>query len=203
MSSRKRVVAVTDVRPSTTASSEEDSPVRKTVAKSRRASSQGRKSTRSSVSARSRVRRPTPMVRVSGRAANRIDEADEEAQVAYNNDGRQIRASLTTRRNSDGLRWYDRLIPEFMLNMTAPITGYERQVESDYEDDDEFEILERQRLRRNRRIRRRLLALVIAAAAATAFFYSKGKLPKKNGVQAAVSSVAQRIEDGISKKINL
>lgn len=98
------------------------------------------------------------------------------------------------------LAWYDRLMPDFVLNMTAPLTGYESRLDSDI-DDDEYEILERQRLKRNRRIRRRLLTLVLLASAGALFMYSRGKLMRKGSVKAAVSTMKHRLEDGLAKSI--
>jgi len=92
-------------------------------------------------------------------------------------------------------------MPEFVLNMTAPITGYESRLESDIEDE-EYEILERERLRRNRRVRRRLLTLVLLATAASVFMYTRGRIGQRVGVKAAVSSMKHRLEEGLAKSIH-
>lgn len=91
-------------------------------------------------------------------------------------------------------------MPECILNMSSPITGYEGRLDSDV-DDEEYEILERQRLKRNRRVRRRLLTLMLIATAASVFFYTRGRMFRKVGVKAAMSSMKHRIEDGLAKSI--
>lgn len=131
-----------------------------------------------------------------------------------NNNGRQRKVTVTRRQqlrrypsqnninnNRQQLSWYERLMPECFLTMTSPITGYESRLDSDVEDDDEYEILERQRLKRNKRVRRRLLTLVLLAAAASAFMYSQGRLFRKVGVRATMSGLKHRLEDGLSKSI--
>lgn len=203
MSARRRVSLEAE-RQASPASSDEALSSRRsaTVKISRnRPTLSSRRSTKTSA-LKARTRRSTPMVRSTRtpRPGALDDVSDEESEISYNDDGRRLRATVSTNR-SDGLAWYERLIPDFFLNMTAPVTGYENRLESDVEED-EYEILERQRLKRNRRIRRRLFALVAVAAAATAFFYYRGKLPKKSGVQAAMSSMAHRLESGISKKMH-
>lgn len=114
--------------------------------------------------------------------------------VASNQDGND--------RSSVGLTWYERLMPSFMLNMTAPLTGYENEVShSDIEDDEEYAVLDRSRIKRNRRIRRRLVTIMFLAAAASLLIYTRGRVLKKVGVKAAVTSMKQRIEDGLAKTV--
>lgn len=196
MSARKRTETGSQSSDSNSLRSRIPSRAPKTsAATSRRTTRAGRTS-----NPRTRVRRATPMVRIRRRSRPESD-SENESQVSYDNDGRRIRAMISTsKRESEDMTWYERLIPEFFLNLTAPVTGYENSLEPDIEDH-EYEILERQRLRRNRRIRRRLFAVFVIVAAASAYMYSKGRLPKRGGVQAAMSSVAHRIED-VSKKFH-
>lgn len=99
------------------------------------------------------------------------------------------------------LAWYERLMPDFFLNMTAPLTGYEPILDSDVEDE-EYEILERQRLKRNRRIRRRLITMMLLAGAAGLFMYYRGRVLRRVGVRAAMCTMKHRIEDGLAKSIH-
>lgn len=92
-------------------------------------------------------------------------------------------------------------MPECLLSMSAPITGYETRLDSDVEDD-EFELLERQRLKRNRRVRRRLLTLILVAAVAAGLMYSRGRMMRRTGIKAAASTLKNRIEDGLSKAVH-
>ena len=131
-----------------------------------------------------------------------------QARGERQNNGRVRGAQLTMTTtgtnlpaNQNELSWYERLMPEFVLNMTAPITGYESRLESDIEDE-EYEILERERLRRNRRVRRRLLTLVLLATAASVFMYTRGRIGQRVGVKAAVSSMKHRLEEGLAKSIH-
>lgn len=104
------------------------------------------------------------------------------------------------RRLANELTWFERMMPECILTMTAPLTGYESRLDSDVEDD-EYEILERHRLKSNRRVRRRLLTLMLLAGAAGFFMYYRGRMVRKMGVKAAVSSMKHRLEDGLAKSI--
>lgn len=99
-----------------------------------------------------------------------------------------------------GLSWFEQLLPECLLNATAPITGYESRLESDVEDD-EYEILERQRMKRNKRVRRRLVAFILIGAAVSAFMYSQGRWFRRPSVRATAMSGLQRLESGLSKSI--
>lgn len=100
------------------------------------------------------------------------------------------------------LAWYERLLPECVLAMSSPITGYETRLDSDV-DQQEYEILERERLRRNRRIRRRLATLLLVAGAASAVMYlANGRLFRRAGVRAGVSTFKHRLEDGLSRTIH-
>lgn len=115
---------------------------------------------------------------------------------------RAVAAGRAAGESSTGLSWYERIMPNFMLNMTAPLTGYENEVaDSDVDEDEEYAILDRSRIKRNRRIRRRLVTFMLLAAAASLFMYTRGRLLKKVGVRAAVCSMKQRIEDGLSKTV--
>lgn len=121
------------------------------------------------------------------------------------NNNQQQRVNITRRQrrsnnNCQQLNWYERLMPECVLSMTAPITGYENRLDSDVEED-EYEILERQRIKRNRKVRRRLLTLVLIAAAASAFMYSQGRLFRRVGVRATMTGLQNRLEHGLSKSI--
>lgn len=170
-----------------------------------------------------RSRRATPVARRRRRAVeydynDYDDDYNDDDTPTRNGRGRNARGTTTTvsldrnqgeavatyRRDSNGnpadLAWYDRLMPDFVLNMTAPLTGYESRLDSDV-DDDEYDILERQRLKRNRRIRRRLLTLVLLATAGAVFMYTRGKVMRKVGVKVAVSNMKHRIEDGLAKSI--
>lgn len=120
--------------------------------------------------------------------------------------GSQTRVSVTGARSRAALAgpqlsWYERLMPEFLLNMTAPLTGYESRLDSDIDDDD-YEILERQRLRRNRRIRRRMLVLALVATVASVALAMRGKFVRKTGVKAVIGEMKHRLEDGLSKTIH-
>lgn len=97
--------------------------------------------------------------------------------------------------------------------MTAPITGYETALDEieDELNDEELELLERQRFRRNRRIRRRLLAIVLVASLASAYFIYRGRAPSPGllgmrrapqGVRETIGEMAHRFEDGLSKTIH-
>lgn len=143
---------------------------------------------------------------------NHSSSADAtRAQLSFDNDHRGgLQATLSTnvgrnnsRRYGRDVAWYERFLPEFVLNVTAPLTGYENQLDSDIEDEidnqHEFELLERQRLRRNGRIRRRLAGFLLVAAAASALIYARGRITRRLGVHAAVSSVAGKIENGINR----
>lgn len=218
MSTGRRITVSANTRRSSRSSAdEEETPGRvSSVRVTRRqenggAGSATRTSTRRITSVR--TRRATPG-RVTGRTRRNSEQGSSEndndnirsAEMSYQNDGQgRIDATLATngRRNNNnnlttGLCWYERLMPEFLLNMTSPITGYENSIDSDVEDD-EYEILERQRVKRNRRIRRRLAGLLLVAAAATAFVYARGRMGRRLGVQAAVNTMAGKIENGISK----
>lgn len=109
-------------------------------------------------------------------------------------------SSSSNRMNSSDLSWYERLLPEFLLNLSAPITGYEDRLDLDTDEED-FEILERQRLKRNKRIRRRLLTVMLIATAAGVFMYTKGRMFRKVGVKAAMNTMKHRIEGGLAKSI--
>lgn len=177
-----------------------------------------------------RARRPTPVAARRRRVADDYDEDyfdddDEDAARGGNLsssrrqrgartntsasatfDRNQGAATATYRRysspaNPNDLTWYDRLMPDFVLNMTAPLTGYESRLNLDVEDE-EYEILERERLRRNRRIRRRLLTLMFLATAGAVVMYTRGKLMRKVGVKLAVNNMKHRIEDGLVKSIH-
>lgn len=109
------------------------------------------------------------------------------------------------------LSWYERLMPECVLNVTAPLTGYETQLdsrESSELDEHELELLERQRLKRNRKIRRRLLTIMLVASIATTFFVMRGRGMlrgaggRAGGVKAALGEFTHRIEDGFGKKLH-
>lgn len=127
------------------------------------------------------------------------------------------------------LSWYERLMPECLLSITAPITGYSGQSfhEMSYSSSanssrnsanrysqQELAELERQRLRRNRRIRRRLLAIFLAASLASAYFIYRGRGTITggglfggfrrsggpiSGVRQTIGEMAHRFEDGLSK----
>lgn len=100
------------------------------------------------------------------------------------------------------LAWYERLLPECVLAMSSPLTGYETALEPDVADE-EYEILERERVRRNRRIRKRLLTLLFMAGAATAFVYvANGRLFRKVAVKASVNTIKHRFEDGLVRTIH-
>lgn len=165
-----------------------------------------------------RARRATPVATRRRRAVDYDEEDFDDDEVPVRG-RRQRNARATTtasldrnqggsvatyRRSSSGnpsdLAWYDHLMPDFLLNMTAPLTGYESRLDSDVEDD-EYDILERQRLKRNRRIRRRLLTLLFLASAGAVFMYTRGKIMRKVGVKVAVSNMKHRIEDGLAKSI--
>lgn len=166
-------------------------------------------------------RRPTPVVRRSRtRRDDTSADAEERASVTELSDAADEQSGRRSRRGGSGrtrygasvtlqsgesadstrLTWYDRMMPDFLLNLTAPITGYESRLDSDI-DDEEYEILERQRLKRNRRVRRRLLALILIATATTAFLYSRGRIFRRAGVKAAASTLKQRIEGGLARSI--
>lgn len=126
-----------------------------------------------------------------------------QADIETNNGRTRRTATLSTTEantNPDGLSWYERLLPEFLLSLSAPITGYEDRLDSDI-DDEEYEILERQRLKRNKRIRRRLFTVMLIATAAGAFIYTRGRMFRKVGVKAAMSTMKHRLEDGFAKSI--
>lgn len=135
----------------------------------------------------------------SGRGRRSRMQADIETS---NGQVRHIAAtsSSSNRMNSSDLSWYERLLPEFLLNLSAPITGYEDRLDLDTNEED-FEILERQRLKRNKRIRRRLLTVMLIATAAGVFMYTKGRMFRKVGVKAAVNTMKHRIEGGLAKSI--
>lgn len=98
------------------------------------------------------------------------------------------------------LSWYERMMPECLLTMTSPITGYEARLDSDV-DESEYDILERQRQKRNKRVRRRLITLILIAAAASAFAYSQGHLFRRMGVRATMTDLTHRLETGLAKSV--
>lgn len=155
---------------------------------------------------RSTRQRAPPNSRVGARINGGASDDDSGAEVTYDNNGNgEIQATVSTNASSNPnqMSWYERLMPEFLLSLTSPITGYESRLDSDVEDEIEderdYEILETQRLRRNRGIRRRLAGFLLIAAAASAFMYTRGRLSRRMGVHAAVSSVAGKIESGINR----
>lgn len=93
-------------------------------------------------------------------------------------------------------------MPEFILNLSAPITGYENRLDSDVEDED-YEILERQRLKRNRRIRRRLLTVMLVATTVGVFMYTRGRMFRagRMGIKGAVNTMKHRLEGGLAKTV--
>lgn len=100
------------------------------------------------------------------------------------------------------LAWYERILPECVLAMSSPITGYETRLEADV-DDEEYAILERERIRRNRRIRRRIATLLLVAGAASAVMYlANGRLFRRAAVKAGVNSFKHRLEDGLTRTIH-
>lgn len=114
-----------------------------------------------------------------------------------------VRLATARRRPNDTRRWYDRLLPDYVLELTSPLTGYEARVDPDV-GDEEYYILERERVRRNERIRRRLLTVMLVAAAAGAFYYARGRWIRScrpTDVRNAMSSMARKIEDGLSKSM--
>lgn len=126
----------------------------------------------------------------SSRAARRLDGS--WAAVALRS---------AARRGADELSWYERLLPECLLSLTAPLTGYERQSDMGHLNERECAILERERLRRNRRVRRRLVLILAVASIASAYFFYRGRVPMRRpqGVRGTINEVAHRIEDGLSK----
>lgn len=136
----------------------------------------------------------------SNRPAHR-SRMQADVETSNGQTGRSASLSATeTNTNPDNLSWYERLLPECFLNLSAPITGYEDRLESDI-DDEEYEILERQRLKRNKRIRRRLLTVMLIATAAGVFMYTRGRMFRKVGVKAAMNTMKHRLEDGFAKSI--
>jgi hypothetical protein len=129
-------------------------------------------------------------VSISTRSQNGAGRSTTQRQVTVTSDGC----------HSPPLTWYERMMPECLLTLTAPITGYEHQLETRPDMDPiECEILERERIRRNRRIRRRVLTIVVAASLASAYFIWRGRIPgRRPGVRGAITSVA----DGLSKSIH-
>lgn len=144
-----------------------------------------------------RTRRPTPArPAASSSAANRRQVSGPRAASVRHNKTTALDA-VSAEANEVRLNWYERLLPECLLNITAPITGYEARLDSDI-DEDEYDILERNRLKRNKRIRRRLMTVMLGAIAGAAFLAYKGNFrPKTGGVKAAVDSVKHGIQKSI------
>lgn len=221
---------------SQTASSSTGSP--SPVATERRSAAAATKSSSSRrVSFGARVRRPTPAA--PRRNSNRLSdfivrdrlgsdeeqeaEREEEEAVETVQVERSGQASAAERRAAAardlGLTWYERLMPECLLGLTAPITGYESDAAAALRrarpraSQLELDLLERQRLSRNRRIRRRLVALLLVASLASAFFVYRGRASQPGGglfgarrapqgVRQVVGEMAHRFEDGLSRTIH-
>lgn len=134
-----------------------------------------------------------------------------QRQVNIRAGGRTARLNVSTQVDSrtalDGsqLNWYERLMPECILNMTAPLTGYEVELVEAHRrdlDDEQLEHLELLRFERNRKVRRRLLTLMLVAGAISVAFYMRGRVIRKTGVRAALGEMKHRIEDGLSKTLH-
>jgi len=102
-------------------------------------------------------------------------------------------------------------MPEFLLRMTSPLTGYETALDHIEEElnDEELELLERQRFRRNRRIRRRVLTVCLVAGLASAYFIYRGRGSngsflgfRRSPVRGTIGEMAHRVEEGLSKTIH-
>lgn len=136
---------------------------------------------------------PASILANAGRASN--------SNNSRNNRRVSVRLATARRRPNDIRRWYDCLLPDCVLELTSPLTGYEARIDPGV-GDDEYDILERERLRRNIRIRRRLLTVMLVAAAAGAFYYARGRWIRSyrpTDVRTAMSSMARKLEDGLSK----